>query len=317
MLSIDGKKFDLLDVAGSALVNGTNPSHKDYWQASPADSQNQRQVESSIIAWSLWLLRDTLLPQMSSLERQRIDAWLASCTVVPVRKNNWAWFTAVNHAARTALKDRFDEFSYDRNAMFDDLRALDGMYAGGGWYNDDKPHYAFDYYNSWVFASHYLYWNAMVGSKFPEWSRIFGDRLRSYLGTAPLFFGSNGSHILYGRSLIYRWAVSDAAGSCLRAKTMASRPGNASPHRTRQPRVSLEPLALSIARKGQAPRNVLGERHTETFGNRTSMAGIRIGACRRLLWLIPREDPFWNASGGQLPVEKADFVRSLETPGWY
>jgi hypothetical protein len=29
VLSLDGKKFDLLDVAGSALINGTNPSHKD------------------------------------------------------------------------------------------------------------------------------------------------------------------------------------------------------------------------------------------------------------------------------------------------
>ncbi len=207
VLSIDGKKYDLLDVAGSALINGTNPGHKDYWQAAPPNEQNQRQVESSLIAWGLWLLRDALLPQMSSVERQRIDAWLASCTVVPMRNNNWAWFTAVNQAARTALKDRFDEFSYDRNAMFDDLRALDGMYAGGGWYNDDQPRFAYDYYNSWVFASHYFYWNAMVGSKYPEWSRIFGERLRSYLGTAPLFFGANGSHVLYGRSLIYRWAV--------------------------------------------------------------------------------------------------------------
>ena len=92
--------------------------------------------------------------------------------------------------------------------MFDDLRALDGMYSGSeGWYNDDKPHSAFDYYNSWVFASHFLYWNALVGSRFPDWAKRFADRLRLYLETSPLFFGANGSHVLYGRSLIYRWAV--------------------------------------------------------------------------------------------------------------
>ena len=71
-------------------------------------------MEASIIAWSVWLLRDKLLPQMSREERSRIDAWLASCTVVPVRRNNWAWFTAVNHAARMVLKDKFDEFSYNQ-----------------------------------------------------------------------------------------------------------------------------------------------------------------------------------------------------------
>ena len=80
---IDGKKFDLLDVVGSALANGTNPDHKDYWLPASKDEQDQRQVESSLIAWSLWLLRDTLLPQMSSADRRRLDEWFASCTVVP------------------------------------------------------------------------------------------------------------------------------------------------------------------------------------------------------------------------------------------
>ncbi len=33
------------------------------------------------------------------------------------------------------------------------------------------------------------------------------------------------------------------------------------------------------------------------------------------MWLIPREDSFWNAAASQLPVEKSDFVRSLDQPG--
>jgi hypothetical protein len=314
VLSIDGKKYDLLDVAGSALVNGTNPAHKDYWQASPPNAQNQRQVESSIIAWSLWLLRDALLPQMSSLERQRIDAWLASCTTIPVRKNNWAWFTAVNHAARTALKDRFDEFSYDRSAMFDDLRALDGMYVGGGWYNDDKPHYAFDYYNSWVFASHYLYWNAMVGSKFPEWSRIFGERLKVYLGTAPLFFGSNGSHILYGRSLIYRWAVLTPLVLAYVQKQWPHDP--AMLHRIVRGNLEYHWNHGAFESEKGKLRETYSDKGTGDIKESYIDGGHPYWGMQAFaLWLIPREDPFWNASAGQLPVEKSDFVRSLETPG--
>jgi hypothetical protein len=314
VLSIDGRKYDLLDIAGSALVNGTNPNHKDYWQAAPADSQNQRQVESSIVAWSLWLLRDTLLPQMSSIERQRINAWLASCTVVPVRKNNWAWFTAVNQAARTALKDQFDEFSYDRNAMFDDLRALDGMYAGGGWYNDDKPHYAFDYYNSWVFASHFLYWNAMVGSKFPEWSRIFGDRLRIYLGTAPLFFGSNGSHILYGRSLIYRWAVLTPLVPAYMQKQWPHDP--AMLHRIIRGNLEYHWNHGAFDREKGKLRETYSAKGSGDIRESYIDGGHPYWGMQAFaVWLVPREDPFWNASGGQLPVEKADFARSLETPG--
>ena len=260
-------------------------------------------MESSIIAWSLWLLRDTLLPQMSSLERQRIDAWLASCTTVPVRKNNWAWFTAVNHAARTALKDRFDEFSYDRSAMFDDLRALDGMYVGGGWYNDDKPHYAFDYYNSWVFASHYLYWNAMVGSKFPEWSRIFGERLKVYLGTAPLFFGSNGSHILYGRSLIYRWAVLTPLVLAYVQKQWPHDP--AMLHRIVRGNLEYHWNNGAFESEKGKLRETYSDKGTGDIGSRTSMAGTLIGGCRPSLMANPARRPVLecfrrSAPGGEI-----------------
>ncbi|MDZ4799509.1 MAG: DUF2264 domain-containing protein [Bryobacteraceae bacterium] len=314
VLAVDGAKFDLLDVVGSALVNGTNPAHKDYWLAAPPDKQDQRQVESSIVAWSVWLLRDALLPQMSTVERRRIDEWLSGCTVVPVRRNNWAWFTAVNHAARLSLNEKFSEFSYGQTAMFEDLKALDAMYVGNGWYNDDKPRASFDYYNSWVFASHFLYWNAMVGAKFPDWSKMFGDRLKSYLETAPLFFGANGSHVLYGRSLIYRWAV-------------------------------LTPLVLAYSQNLWPHSDALLHRivhgslafHKNTGGFDASAGKLREtysadgtvdihesyidgghpywGMQAFGMWLIPRTDPFWTAAGGQLPVEQSDFRRGLEAPG--
>ena len=51
---------------------------------------------------------------------------------MPVRANNWAWFTAVNTAARMVLKDKFDEFSFNQSEMFEDLKALNGMHAGNG-----------------------------------------------------------------------------------------------------------------------------------------------------------------------------------------
>lgn len=314
ILQLGNQTFDLLDVAGSAIVNGTNPGHKDYWGASPANEQNQRQVESSIIAWSAYLLRDTLLPQMASTERERLDEWLRSCTQRPVRRNNWAWFTAVNQAARMVLKDRFDEFSFDQRWMFEDLTALDAMYVGEGWYNDDPPKHSFDYYNSWVFASHFLYWNAMVGERYPEWAKRFGDRLRAYLATAPLFFGAHGGHILYGRSLIYRFGV-------------------------------LTPLVLAYAQKlwpyspGLLQRIVYGslDFHDRIGGYSASEGKLRETYSRDgtrdirepyidgghpywgmqafAVFLIPPTDPFWTGESGRLPVEEADFVRPLKAPG--
>ena len=314
VLSIDGKKFDLLDVAGSALANGTNPDHKDYWLPARKDEQDQRQVESSLIAWSIWLLRDTLLPQMSSLERRRVDEWLASCTVVPVRGNNWAWFTAVNAAARMALKEKFDEFSFNQSEMFEDLKALNAMHAGSGWYNDDKSGQAFDYYNSWVFASHFLYWNAMVGERFPDWSKLFGDRLRQYMETAPLFFGSNGSHILYGRSLIYRWAVLTPMVLAYGQKLWPHDPGTL--HRIARGNLEFHVKNGGFDRDNGKLRETFSSEGTVDIRESYIDGGHPYWGMQAFaMFLIPRDDPFWSASGGTLPVEKSDFLRPIDSPG--
>ena len=93
--------------------------------------------------------------------------------------------------------------------MIEDLKSLDQMAVpgGGGWYSDSVREEVYDYYNFWVFASHYLYWNRMVGREYPEWRERFGARLSRFLERAPCFFAANGSHVLFGRSLVYRWAV--------------------------------------------------------------------------------------------------------------
>ena len=276
VLSIEGNKFDLLDVVGSALANGTNPDHKDYWLPASKDDQDQRQVESSLIAWSLWLLRDTLLPQMSSADRRRLDEWLASCTVVPVRANNWAWFTAVNTAARMVLKDKFDEFSFNQSEMFEDLKALNGMHAGNGWYNDAKPGQSYDYYNSWVFASHFLYWNAMVGERFPDWSKLFGRPAAAIPGDcAALLRFKWFAHSI--RPLIdLPLGCADAIGACARPETMAARCRNVAPDCTRQFRVPLQEWRIR-PREGQTARDLLGQgdgRHTRVLHRwRTSVLG--------------------------------------------
>src|SRR5579872_2613836 len=111
------------------FANAFDPDHPDYWLPTDPGHSNQRQVESSLVAWSLWLLRDKLLPLLTSRQRTNIQAWLASCTQYPVRHNNWAWFTAVNQAARLDLAKHWPEFSGDAAWMTEDLKALDALAA--------------------------------------------------------------------------------------------------------------------------------------------------------------------------------------------
>ena len=101
--AVEGRPIELLDVLINTFRNAFDPANPDYWLAPAPDRQNQRQVEASIVAWALWLSADHVLPRLSPQERRNVQNWLDACARHPVRNNNWAWFTAVNHAARSAL----------------------------------------------------------------------------------------------------------------------------------------------------------------------------------------------------------------------
>ncbi|MFH1068890.1 MAG: DUF2264 domain-containing protein, partial [Candidatus Glassbacteria bacterium] len=313
-LEVDGKTYDLAEVFTSALRHGTDPQVKDFWQyASPTD-WDQRQVESSIIAWSLWLARDVVLERLSQAERQNVQKWLASCTLVEVRRNNWALFTAVNHAVRLALSDKWPEFSGDEDFFRADLAAIDGMYAGDGWYSDTTQGSQYDYYNFWVFASHNLYWDIAAGDRFPALRDRFRERLAKFLAGAPLLFGANGSHVLWGRSLIYRWAVLTPLVLSWRAGLW---PHSAGLLR----RICNANLAFLWEAGAWDSEN---DRLLETLTPHSSRSvresyinnghpywGMQAFAALAL----PQTDPFWSAPEEPLPVEKGDFSELIAGPG--
>ena len=314
--AVGRETLPLIEVMARIVRNAFDPGHRDYWQPAPADRSNQRQVESSIIAWSLWLLRDKLLPRLTREERRHTAEWLESCTQRPVRNNNWAWFTAVNQAARIALSDRYREFRGDAAFMLDDLRALDQMAVGSeGWYNDSPGRgMAFDYYNSWVFASHFLYWNRIIGRRYPDWSMRFGSRLRQYLTHAPHFFGANGGHVLYGRSLIYRFGVLTPLVLAHTQRLWPHSPGLLA-------RIVRGNFDYHMALGGfDAERGKLRESFTPdgTLDIRESYIdgghpywGMQAFA----LFLIPPQDRFWSGAEEPLPVEQAGYRVPLAGPG--
>ena len=315
--AVSGRDRDnaAFQAALSALRNGTNPHNPDYWLHSPEKQQNQRQVESSIVAWSVWLLRDRLLPALTPDERRNVAAWLASCTRVPVRSNNWAWFTAVNQAVRLSLAPRWPEFRGDEAWMLEDLKLLDSLAVGdSGWYNDTRDGAAFDYYNSWVFASHFLYWNEIVGAKYPQWRDRFSARLKKYLQSSPHFFGAHGGHILYGRSLIYRFAVLTPFILAYQQKLWPHSPGllkrivrgNFEFHDRLG---ALDPDSGKL-RESYTPEGSPSIKESYIDGGHPYW-GMQAFA----LWRIPQSDPFWTAAEEPLPVEQNDFTLALPGPG--
>jgi hypothetical protein len=313
-IEVEGRVWNVDEIFLSALAHGTDPQDKDFWgYANPADS-DQRQVESSIVAWSLWLTADRMMERFTPAQRRNIQSWLASCTRVPVRSNNWALFTAVNHAARLSLSDRWPEFSGDPAFFREDIAAIDRMHQGDGWYHDSTDGQDYDYYNFWVFASHTLYWDTMAGDKFPDLRETFRPRVRSFLESVPYFFGANGSHILFGRSLIYRWAVLTPLVLSWRAGLWPHSPGLLR-------RICNLNLSFLWESGAWDPGNEkLRETLTPLSNPEVSEGYINNG---HPYWgmqafhamALGREDQFWTAEEEPLPVEKADYARVIEAPG--
>ena len=312
---VGGRRMELAEVLAETFRHAFDPKHPDYWLPSPEKQQQQRQVEASIVAWSLWLAAEQLLPKLSPAERRNVQAWLESCTRVPVRRNNWAWFTAVNIAARRALNPKWREFSGDETFMLEDLGALDKMAAPGadGWYTDSVKEEVYDYYNFWVFASHFLYWNKMVGWQYPAWRKRFETRLKAFLEKTPYFFGANGSHVLFGRSLIYRWAVLTPLVLAYEQKLWPHSPGLL----RRIVRGNIEyqwKIGAYDEQRGKLRESLTPEGTREICENYIDNGHPYWGMQAFAMFLIPPEDPFWSAPEEPLPVEKQSFLVRLEGP---
>ncbi len=313
--NIGGKDVAIEDVLLSMFVHSFDPVHPDFWGNAPAARQHQLQVESSIVAWSAFIAAGRLLPRMSGTQRTNLQNWLASCTRVPVRNNNWAWFTAVNQAVRIALSRKWKEFGGDADWMAQDLQALDRMAAPGqdGWYTDSIHEEVYDYYNFWVFATHFLYWNRIIGVEYPEWSARFGSRLSKFLERTPYFFGANGSHVLFGRSLIYRWAVLSPLILAYQQKMWPHSPGLLRAIVRR----NLEHLWNAGAfdgQRGKLRESLTPEGNLEIRESYIDNGHPYWGMQAFALYLIPPSDPFWTANEERLPVEGRSFAIRFEGP---
>ena len=306
--------IDLDAILLAIFRHSFDPAHPDYWEEPPPDRVNQRQVEASLVAWSLWRLGDRFLARLTPRERANVQAWLASCTRVVERKHNHAWFSAINHAGRLALAPRWKEFSGDEAWMLEDLAALDAMGSpGDGWYSDSLTLPIFDYYNFWTFASHFLQWNQMIGARYPRLAARFAERLRPFLEKTPHFFGANGCHALMGRSLIYRWGVLTPLVEAYEQKLWPHSPG----------------LLRAIVRRSLDFHRAIGSydaeagklRETYSAGGTRSVREMYIDnghpywSMQAYSFLaLPRTDPFWSAPEEPLPIDRGDFLVRFEGP---
>ncbi len=138
-------------------------------------------------------------------------------------------------------------------------------------------------------------------------------RLDRYLQDAVALVGADGSPLIQGRSLIYRFAAAAPFWAGILAEVPSTSPGLLRHAATR--------IVAHFADNGVPDADgvlSLGWHHEWTaLAQSYSGPGSPYWAAKGLLGIaLPADHPVWSASPEPLPVETADQLRVIAAPGW-
>ncbi|MEU8386846.1 DUF2264 domain-containing protein [Micromonospora sp. NPDC048843] len=298
----------LVDRYTAGITAGTDPSSPDRWVR--LDEHPQAKVEAASIALVLDMTRPWIWDRLPSVVRERVVDYLRPAVGDDTYPRiNWVWFRLV---VQTFLRSVGGPHSLDE--MTEDLRTHDGFARGDGWMSDG-PDRAYDHYVGWALHLYPTLWARMAGAADLAEQRRERDvaGLDRFLSDAVALVGADGSPLIQGRSLTYRFA----AAAPFWVGAIAGVPS-----------VSLGRLrgaATRIVRHFVA-NGALDERGLLTLGwhgpwprlaQSYSGPGSPYWASKGLLGIaLPADHPVWMACEEPLPVEERDTLRAVQAPGW-
>ncbi|WP_222851721.1 DUF2264 domain-containing protein [Phytoactinopolyspora mesophila] len=297
------------------IAAGVDPSSPERWVR--PEEHAQAKVEAASIALILDLTRPWIWDRLSSSVQERVVDYLGSVVGDSgYPRCNWVWFRIV---VETFLRSVGGPWS--ASDIEDDLATHESFYREDGWYADGDER-SFDHYVGWAMHLYPVLWSRMRGATGDSGgpgvldlaaSRQDVDRARleRFLQDYLRLVGADGSPLIQGRSLVYRFAA--AAPLWLGAFAGVGKPG--------QLRRAASGIVAHFAENG-APdgRDLLtlgwhGEwRHlAQSYSGPSSP----YWATKGMLGLaLPAEHPVWTAAEEPLPVERADGVSVVHAPGW-
>jgi hypothetical protein len=288
------------------LSAGTDPAAPTAWPR--PDRLDQAKVEACSIALSLQLTRPWIWDRLDSGDRERIVGWLGTVVGQKYFPNNWVWFQIV---VETFLRSVGGPWSpADIEAA---LALHESFYRGAGWYSDGSER-SYDHYVGWALHMYPLLWADMPDAHCPDGLReALRHRLSRYLDDAVLLVGGDGSPLLQGRSLIYRFAA--AAPFWVGAITGAT---NLSPGAIRRTCSGMLGHFMSHGVPDERGLLTLGwHRAWPMMAQAYSGPGSPYWAAKGMLGLsLPADHPVWTAIEEPLPVERGDTCAVLPVPGW-
>ncbi|MBF9128772.1 DUF2264 domain-containing protein [Plantactinospora sp. S1510] len=299
---------ELADWYAAGIAAGTDPRCADRWVR--LDEHPQAKVEAASLALVLDLTRPWIWDRLPAEVRERTVDYLAPAvgdTSYP--RINWVWFRLI---VQTFLRSVGGPHSLDE--MAEDLASHDGFARADGWMSDG-PERAYDHYVGWALHVYPTLWARMAGARELAVQRRERDlaRLDRYLRDAVALVGADGSPLVQGRSLIYRFAAaapfwvgaiagvpSVGLGQLRRAATGIVR------HFVDHGAFDDRGL-LTVGWHGPWPR----------LAQAYSGPGSPYWASKGMLGIaLPADHPVWTTPEEPLPVEERDAVRAVRAPGW-
>jgi len=203
-----GEKWPGMDELLNVLSRGVDPSDDAYWgDCRPYD---QRLVEMASIALCLILAPQVFWSPLSETAKNNLYRWLSQIEKLEIPKMNWCFFRLMVCAAFRSL-----DLPVNEKAEQDCFDIIETCYRGDGWYQDGENG-GFDLYNP---MGYHFY--GLVLAALAERRGVLGDVYKRYIERAKLFaprfaawFYHDGSGILYGRSLTYRFASVSLFSAC-------------------------------------------------------------------------------------------------------
>lgn len=223
---IESNGLKLRDYYAGMILQATDPQSPRYWgkitdfTQETGRMQYQQTVEGAALVISLMNSREHIWDKYTAEQQQQVADLLSDYAHNLTIGHNWRFF---NVLMLTFLK--VNGFAIDEVALEDHMQHLISCYAGDGWYLDDTN---YDFYNPWGFHFYGPIWCKWYGyDNAPEMAAIIEKRNKDFIKNWPRFFARDGKQLMWGRSLIYRFAASTAFGAHFLMKDPVLDPGHA------------------------------------------------------------------------------------------
>jgi hypothetical protein len=290
------------------ITAGVDPSGEDRWVL--LTEHAQAKVEAASIALILDMTRPWVWDRLDAPTQERVIAYLAPVVgddTYP--KTNWLWFRIV---VQTFLRSVGGPWSADDIAA--DLTLHDSLVRADGWISDGAER-SYDHYVGWALHLYPVLWARMAGATELTGGREAQDvaSLDRYLDDALALVGADGSPLLQGRSLIYRFAAAAPFWAGVIAGVPSWSAGQLRHAASRivshfdDARVPGDTDVLSIG--WHEPWRDLAQSY--------SGPGSPYWAAKGLLGVsLPADHPVWSSPSAPLPIETGDSIRAIAAPAW-